>query len=80
MGDRDLCIASEMDDYLSKPFKSENLLAMLTKWRTAPEAAANADSGPDLLPGDSAEAGSPDACDLQTTRGSPEHEQAADAA
>lgn len=30
--DRDLCLQSGMDDYLSKPFNTEGLLAVLKKW------------------------------------------------
>lgn len=33
-GDRDKCIASGMDDYLSKPFETEVLRQMLQKWIT----------------------------------------------
>lgn len=32
MGDRDLCIAAGMDDYLSKPFKGQDLVAAVSKW------------------------------------------------
>ncbi len=31
-GDRDLCLASGMDDYLSKPFSNEQLTAVLKRW------------------------------------------------
>ena len=31
-GDRERCLASGMDDYLSKPFKKEQLLRVLRKW------------------------------------------------
>ncbi len=31
-GDRELCLAAGMDDYISKPFKAEQVGAMLEKW------------------------------------------------
>ncbi|MDD3181853.1 MAG: ATP-binding protein [Alphaproteobacteria bacterium] len=34
-GDRELCIKSGMDDYLSKPFNTDGLLAMLNLWLPA---------------------------------------------
>jgi PAS domain S-box-containing protein len=34
--DRQRCLDSGMDDYLSKPFRQENLAAMLEKWGTKP--------------------------------------------
>ncbi|MFC3095143.1 response regulator [Alteromonas sediminis] len=31
-GDRDLCVAAGMDDYISKPFESSELLSAVNKW------------------------------------------------
>jgi CheY-like chemotaxis protein len=33
--DRRRCLQAGMDDYMSKPFRMEQLLAMLSKWRPA---------------------------------------------
>jgi len=35
-GDRELCLAAGMDDYVSKPFKREALLTALGRWTHAP--------------------------------------------
>ena len=40
-GDREKCVASGMDDYLSKPVRKADLQAVLVKW-LAPQAAGNA--------------------------------------
>ncbi|NJD88636.1 MAG: response regulator [Betaproteobacteria bacterium] len=38
-GDREVCIAAGMDDYVAKPFSREQLLAVLSRWLPAPGAA-----------------------------------------
>ena len=46
VGERERCIKAGMDDYLSKPFQAEQLVAVVLKWidlrRTAKEQAATA--------------------------------------
>jgi signal transduction histidine kinase/CheY-like chemotaxis protein len=39
-GDRERCLASGMDDYLSKPIDASRLMAMIEKYRTARDAGA----------------------------------------
>ena len=39
-GDRERCLAAGMDDYLSKPFSQQRLLAMLQRWMATPPSAS----------------------------------------
>ncbi len=39
-GDREICLAAGMDDYLAKPFTREQIVAVLTRWLSQPAAAA----------------------------------------
>jgi len=32
-GDRGACLAAGMDDYLAKPFKRDDLVTLLERWR-----------------------------------------------
>ncbi|MEI2773602.1 MAG: response regulator [Candidatus Competibacter sp.] len=56
-GDRDRCLVAGMDDYLSKPFARESLIAILNRWLLA-SAQPLAETGlptadlPPILPGD----------------------------
>ena len=46
-GDREKCLAAGADDYIAKPLKKHNLLAMIDKWVDAPPTdASNANSPP----------------------------------
>ena len=38
VGERERCISAGMDDYLSKPFQAEHLVAMVRKWVSSPKA------------------------------------------
>jgi CheY-like chemotaxis protein len=46
-GDRRRCLAAGMDDYISKPMRSRELMELLTKWIPAGTAAAAAAAGSD---------------------------------
>jgi two-component system, sensor histidine kinase and response regulator len=50
-GYRDLCIAKGMDDYLSKPFNSEQILEKLERWVTSQSDQMLVDQPEHLLPG-----------------------------
>jgi CheY-like chemotaxis protein len=40
--DRDRCIEAGMDDYITKPVRSQKLAAMLERWARGPSSAAEA--------------------------------------
>ncbi len=58
-GDRDRCLRSGMDDYLSKPIDPDELSLLLSKWTGPPPASTE----PGEKAGDCGEAGSP-GCDI----------------
>ena len=49
-GDKELCLAAGMDDYLTKPFTQEQLLTVLTRWLGDPKKASQPDSNESELP------------------------------
>src|SRR5438270_702068 len=38
VGERERCLKAGMDDYLSKPFQAEQLIAVVKKWAKTPDA------------------------------------------
>jgi CheY-like chemotaxis protein/HPt (histidine-containing phosphotransfer) domain-containing protein len=59
-GDREICVAAGMDDYLAKPFSREQLNSVLSRWlprRGAEPAATGPESSPPHPVGEPAEAG-----------------------
>jgi CheY-like chemotaxis protein len=48
LGDRELCISAGMDDYLSKPFLEDDLIAKIKKW--LPVAQSRPEDGIDHAP------------------------------
>ncbi len=47
-GDRERCLAAGMDDYLTKPFRRDALVAMLTSWLPGNEARTRTSDAPEL--------------------------------
>jgi len=60
-GDREHCIASGMDDYLSKPVGKHQLIAVLERWLNAPELNFHPEQAPSIF---SAPSGVPPPIDL----------------
>lgn len=48
-GDREKCLAAGMDDYIKKPFRQDDIAAMLTRWsREKPSKSSTEESRPEL--------------------------------
>ncbi|HET6964243.1 MAG TPA: response regulator [Acidimicrobiales bacterium] len=48
-GDREICLAAGMDDYITKPVRLEAIADALIRWITSPSSRASADSDPMAL-------------------------------